>query len=85
MCVCCMCVCVICVCVVCARVCSMYVYVCYIQDPDGLSEEKAHGTISLKTYYNFFRAGANYVVLFIVLVLFFLAEVRKHSGTDTCT
>lgn len=44
---------------------------------NGVNEEKAHGTISLKTYLGFFRAGANYVVLFIILVLFILAEVRK--------
>ena len=44
------------------------------QDPDS-SEDKAHGTISMGTYFRFFRAGSNYVFLFIILVLFVLAEV----------
>ena len=38
-------------------------------------EEKAHGSVSMKTYYRFFRAGASYVVLLIVLILFFTGEV----------
>lgn len=53
---------------------------CYLfllfQNAEGQSEEKAQGNISLKTYFKFFFAGANYLVLLLILVLFFLAEVR---------
>ena len=42
----------------------------------------------MKTYARFFRAGANYVILFIILILFFLAEVQTFTLTrtpkDTC-
>ena len=39
-------------------------------------EEKSHGTISITTYYMYFKAGANLFVLAIMLVFFVLGEVR---------
>ena len=36
----------------------------------------------MKTYFGFFKAGANYLVLFIVLVLFVLAEVCMCVHAD---
>ena len=40
------------------------------------SEEKAHGSISTKTYIKFFTAGGNLPSLFIVSVFFLLGEVH---------
>ena len=40
-------------------------------------EERAHGTISNKTYYVYMREGAsNFLILFIIFV-FILTEVRR--------
>ena len=39
------------------------------------AEERAHGRISMKTYYHYFKAGGGYVFTFIVLVIFILCEV----------
>ena len=38
-------------------------------------EEKAHGRISMATYYRYFRAGGNFLILAIVLVVFLMGEV----------
>ena len=38
-------------------------------------ETRAHGTINFKTYYKFFRAGANVLVLAIMVIVFILGEV----------
>ena len=46
-----------------------------------MSEDKAQGTISIKTYINFFRAGAHYLVLFFVFLLFIIAEVSVCANT----
>ena len=40
-----------------------------------VAEEKAHGRISMATYYRYFRAGGNYLILAIVLVVFLMGEV----------
>ena len=40
-----------------------------------VGEEKAHGTLSMATYYHYFRAGGNFLVLIIVLVVFLMGEV----------
>ena len=45
------------------------------------AEERAHGKISLKTYYNFFRAGGNVVFIFFVLFVFIFAEVSIYTCT----
>ena len=42
-------------------------------------EEKAHGSISTKTYVRFFRAGANYLALLMVLLSFFIGEVYIYN------
>lgn len=39
------------------------------------AEEKGHGSISLATYYRYFRAGGNYLVLIAVFTVFLLGEV----------
>ena len=41
-------------------------------------EDKGHGNISLATYYKYFVAGGNILVLALMLVLFSLAEVIKE-------
>ena len=38
-------------------------------------ESRAHGMISFKTYYKFFRAGANVFVLTAMVIIFILGEV----------
>lgn len=38
-------------------------------------EGRAHGTITFKTYLKFFRAGANFIILAIVVIIFMLGEV----------
>ena len=49
-----------------------------------VGEEKAHGTLSMATYYHFFRAGGNVLVLIIALVVFLMGEVcvggRRREG-----
>ena len=39
-------------------------------------EERSHGTISLKTYYHYFKAGGGYVFTIIVLAIFVVMQVR---------
>ena len=43
------------------------------------SEERAHGTVSLKTYYKYFRAGGNCLFLLVFVVILFVAEVSPFS------
>ena len=38
-------------------------------------EERGHGTVSLKTYYHYFRAGGGYGWLSAVIFVFILGEV----------
>ncbi len=46
------------------------------QDEQGPpSEERAHGTVSLTTYYRYFRAGGSHLFLAFLLVLLFIADV----------
>ena len=40
-----------------------------------IPEEKEQGTISTKTYYHYFRAGATVVFMVAVIVSLFLGEV----------
>ena len=40
-------------------------------------EEKSHGTISFTTYYKYFRAGANLLVLAVMLLFFVVGEVSE--------
>ena len=39
------------------------------------AEEKAHGSISTKTYVRFFQAGGNYFALLMLVVSFIIGEV----------
>ena len=41
-------------------------------------EERAHGTISNKTYYVYLREGANTLVVLLFVIVFIVAEVSKH-------
>ena len=43
-------------------------------------EEKGHGTISLKTYFHYFRAGGGYLLLTVVCLVFLLGEVGLHTS-----
>ena len=55
----------------------------YMQEQQGPpSEERAHGTVSMKTYYSYFRAGGNFLFLFVVLVILFAAEVSFDSSAN---
>ena len=53
-------------------------------------EEKAHGSVSMKTYIKYFLAGGNCLVLFLVLVFFLTGEVDKlvialcHCSNFSC-
>lgn len=40
-----------------------------------MPEEKAHGTISMMTYINYFKAGANFVILGVIFFVFVLTDV----------
>lgn len=42
-------------------------------------KEEAHGRISMATYYCYFKAGGNLILLIILLALFILAEVSCSS------
>ena len=50
-----------------------------------VAEEKAHGRISMATYYHYFRAGGNYLILAIVLVVFLMGEVGVYVCVCVCT
>ena len=44
-------------------------------------EERAHGTISNKTYYLYLREGAGSLLLLFFVCIFLLAEVSSGNGT----
>ena len=39
------------------------------------SEERAHGNVSMKTYYGFFRAGGNFLFIAFVVIILIVSEV----------
>ena len=43
------------------------------------SEERAHGTVSMKTYYRYFSAGGNFLFLFAIFVFLLAAEVSDYA------
>ena len=43
------------------------------------AEERAHGTISTKTYFQYFIAGGGYVFTIIVLTFLVLTEVSEYT------
>ena len=46
------------------------------EEPEqALQEGKGMGTVSLKTYYNFFKAGGSILLMILALLLFVLGEV----------
>ena len=47
-------------------------------------EERAHGTISNKTYYVYLRQGASALVVLLFVILFFIAEVSSYCHTTSC-
>ena len=47
-------------------------------------EERAHGTISMKTYYQYFKAGGGYIFTIVVLALTIIAEVVQYRHTYIC-
>lgn len=44
-------------------------------------EARSVGTVSLKTYYNYFKAGGGILLLILTLLIMALGEVCKY---DTC-
>ena len=46
-----------------------------IQSQQPTAEERAHGTISMKTYYQYLTTDRGHVLTLIVIVLFILGEV----------
>ena len=51
-----------------------------VADPASVlpQEDKAQGSVSLKTYCLYFIAGGGYALLLFLLVMFLLAEVRIY-------
>ena len=45
-------------------------------------EERAHGTISNKTYYIYLRQGASALVILLFVILFFFTEVSIQHLAD---
>ena len=43
--------------------------------PSPVDEEKAHGTLTMKTYYKYFTAGAHFLVLLLLSAIFIVGEV----------
>ena len=43
-------------------------------------EEKAHGSVSMATYYRYFLAGGTHIFLFFVTIIFIIGEVRDLIG-----
>ena len=41
------------------------------------SEERAHGSVSMKTYYRYFVAGGGYLLLAFSVFIFIIAEVQS--------
>lgn len=48
-------------------------------------EEKAHGSVTMATYYNYFLAGGNYLFLLATVVIFILGEVYIFQWAKTMT
>lgn len=48
-------------------------------------EEKARGAVTTMTYVNFFKAGAGYLVLLVILFLFLLGEVCQLRYYSTAS
>ena len=46
------------------------------------AEERAHGSVSMKTYYNYFVAGGGYVLLVFSVFIFIIGEVRHKSVSE---
>ena len=42
------------------------------------SERRSQGTVSLKTYYGFFKAGGGLLLLIVSLLIFLLGEVMQE-------
>ena len=42
-------------------------------------EERAHGRITMKTYYKYFTTERGHLFTLLMVVTFILAEVRKHT------
>ena len=42
-------------------------------------EERAHGTISKKTYFKYIQEGGNTVLTVILILVFIVAEVRNYT------
>ena len=43
--------------------------------PELIGEDKGEGSISMKLYYHFFRAGGNILLLLALIAIFILGEV----------
>ena len=55
----------------------MYYYCNQAQTFAPPAEEKAHGSVSMKTYFRFFVAGCGYVLLIVLSLLFVIAQVSS--------
>ena len=42
-------------------------------------EERAHGRITMKTYYKYFTTERGHLFALLMVIIFILAEVRKHT------
>ena len=43
---------------------------------ESLAEDRAQGMVSMKTYWNYFKAGGNYLMLLCAAIIFISAEVN---------
>lgn len=43
------------------------------------AEERSHGTVSIKTYFQYVIAGGGYLFTALVLIIFILTEVSLHN------
>ena len=47
-----------------------------------VDEEKAHGILTMKTYYKYFTAGAYIPVLVLLAAIFIMGEVHNYMYSD---
>ena len=65
-----------------AQLLDLLCVICKVSEEEALpeltGEEKGEGSISMKLYYRFFRAGGNILLLLAIIAAFVLGEVSKN-------
>ena len=57
----------------------LYTMLLQVQTFGPPAEERAHGSVSMKTYYKYFVAGGGYILLAFSVFVFIIGEVRHSS------